>query len=154
MHLTNLARTKLFIWSNTCTKNIFMEKKYRLPKEFATKWLAALRSGQYQQAKSALFNGTGYCCLVVACIISGIENSEILGLGLPLEVESDTVSESFPAELLDRDNDLVQELTARNDGCTSYSHAAWLSDPDINVNEEQFTFPQIADWIEQNVGFY
>ena len=42
----------------------------RMPKELLRKWLKALRSGKYQQAKSALCKETlagsiGYCCLGV-----------------------------------------------------------------------------------------
>lgn len=36
------------------------------------KWIVALRSGLYQQAKSTLRNSVGYCCLGVACEISKI----------------------------------------------------------------------------------
>lgn len=35
--------------------------------ENAKKWVAALRSGEYQQTKSRLQNSKGYCCLGVAC---------------------------------------------------------------------------------------
>ena len=37
------------------------------------KWLAALRSGKYQQAKAALHRqGDGFCCLGVLCDVSGL----------------------------------------------------------------------------------
>lgn len=40
--------------------------------EFKTAWVAALRSGKYQQAKSKLNNGKGgFCCLGVAADIKG-----------------------------------------------------------------------------------
>ena len=34
---------------------------------FATKWAAALRSGEYQQGSGFLRKGDSYCCLGVAC---------------------------------------------------------------------------------------
>ncbi len=34
--------------------------------------VAALRSGKYQQSRKTLRNSTGFCCLGVACDISGI----------------------------------------------------------------------------------
>jgi hypothetical protein len=37
----------------------------------AERWVEALRSGEYQQAKSVLYDGTGYCCLGVACKLYG-----------------------------------------------------------------------------------
>jgi hypothetical protein len=40
----------------------------------AQKWVDALRSGKYQQATSFLRNGDRFCCLGVACDISGIGN--------------------------------------------------------------------------------
>ena len=47
------------------------QKKYSLPKEFAKKWLNALCSNKYKQAKNALYDSTidGYCCLGVACVL-------------------------------------------------------------------------------------
>ena len=51
-----------------------MEQK--LPKEFKEKWLSALRSGEYTQAREALWVGNGYCCLGVACkVAKQIEDS-------------------------------------------------------------------------------
>ena len=35
--------------------------------ENAKTWVAALRSGEFEQAKGALKDATGYCCLGVAC---------------------------------------------------------------------------------------
>ena len=37
--------------------------------ELKQKWVAALRSGDYEQARGALGDGTGYCCLGVLCDI-------------------------------------------------------------------------------------
>lgn len=47
-------------------------------REFADKWVAELRSGKWKQGKNALkvrkpHEKTGYCCLGVACEISGIK---------------------------------------------------------------------------------
>ena len=38
--------------------------------ENAKKWVAALRSGEYQQCKDQLTDGRGYCCLGVGAAIS------------------------------------------------------------------------------------
>jgi len=35
------------------------------------KWLSALESGEFQQTKGRLFDGKGYCCLGVACVVAG-----------------------------------------------------------------------------------
>lgn len=40
------------------------------------KWVKALRSGEYRQATGRLFDGGGYCCLGVLCVIAGMEPDE------------------------------------------------------------------------------
>ncbi len=40
--------------------------------EHRKQWVEALRSGKYQQTKNALRDGAGFCCLGVACDISGV----------------------------------------------------------------------------------
>ena len=46
--------------------------------EIKTKWVAALRSGEYKQTKSVLTNGKGFCCLGVLCKVSQQEG----GIGI------------------------------------------------------------------------
>jgi len=41
--------------------------------EIADKWIAALLSGEYKQAKGKLYDGEGYCCLGVLCKVLGGE---------------------------------------------------------------------------------
>jgi hypothetical protein len=41
--------------------------------EIKTKWVAALRSGEYQQGQSQLRNGDKFCCLGVLCNIHSKE---------------------------------------------------------------------------------
>lgn len=43
--------------------------------EIKTKWLAALRSGEYQQGHTYLNGPDGYCCLGVLCDIYAKENN-------------------------------------------------------------------------------
>lgn len=45
-------------------------------RERVLKWIAALRSGEYNQSFRALRGITGYCCLGVACEISGLSKWE------------------------------------------------------------------------------
>ena len=42
------------------------------PEEIRAAWIAALRSGEYTQARMVLFNGKGYCCLGVLCSVVGL----------------------------------------------------------------------------------
>lgn len=41
------------------------------------KWVAALRSGQYQQAKKVLTDGQGFCCLGVLSNLYALEKGEM-----------------------------------------------------------------------------
>ena len=42
-----------------------------LDPEFKTKWVAALESGEYSQARGTLKDNASYCCLGVACVVAG-----------------------------------------------------------------------------------
>lgn len=41
-------------------------------KEIKAKWIEALRSGKYIQAKGQLHDGDGFCCLGVLCDVLGV----------------------------------------------------------------------------------
>ena len=43
------------------------------------KWIAALESGKFKQAKGRLFDGKGYCCLGVACVVMGEKPTDYSG---------------------------------------------------------------------------
>jgi hypothetical protein len=145
-------------------------KKYRLPKAFTEKWLEALRSGDYPQGKDWLFDGEGYCCLGVACMLIGHIDVDLLeGHSVPSEIKEALVGKEFPQELLTdpdaqkvfnpMDADLIQNLMAFNDGYASWSSEIDLlkrtiTNRDINVEKRKYTFAEIADWIEQNVELY
>lgn len=49
-------------------------KKNFLPNK--KRWVKALRSGEYKQTRSALYDGTGYCCLGVYQKVTGCRNQE------------------------------------------------------------------------------
>lgn len=104
-----------------------METENKLPKEFKEKWIAALRSGEYKQAYGTLVSGDGYCCLGVACLLSGYVNNDLYGCALiPAKLEN------VPKILIDGISQIPDLLTDMND----FDH---------------LTFPEIADWIEENL---
>ena len=91
--------------------------------EIKTKWVAALRSGEYEQTEGALKDHCGFCCLGVLCEISeketgfGIEETyaendgrEALGLtvrvwaGLP-DSSGATVQINGESDFLTKHND-------------------------------------------------
>jgi len=49
--------------------------KEKLPKEFKEKWVAALRSGDYEQGAGYLYESSSdtYCCIGVCCSIVGMK---------------------------------------------------------------------------------
>lgn len=128
-------------------------------------WVAALRSGNYTQAKGALavFPGTahnpckpdktkpplGYCCLGVLCKVKGLSNEEIdylndhtNSLGFEPEWEDEETGRVYPAEG-DEDGiskDMREKLAAMNDG----------DDVDGQPTRPR-TFAEIADYIEENL---
>lgn len=54
-----------------------MEKKYQLPKEFAEKWVKALRSGEHKQIKGSYIKDGCYCAMGLGFMISGAVVGEI-----------------------------------------------------------------------------
>lgn len=115
-------------------------KKYQLPREFATKWVAALRSGEYKQGTGGLYNDGCYCCLGVAGVIACVNTDQMQGEGV-FEKTFQNLPESFPKQLIGSDfpqgnnyNKLIGELTVLND-------------------KQGKSFLEIADWIESNVAF-
>ena len=96
------------------------------------KWLAALRSGDYQQGTGQLKNGDRYCCLGVACEISGLGAWEFDNY----RCLSDVHSGSLPKE--------VQRALGLA------SDVGWVGEKSlVSLNDiEKLTFNQIADLIE------
>lgn len=96
-------------------------------------WVEALRSGEYEQARGALSDGNGFCCLGVLCKIRGLtigadDNNSVI------DDAGEDVGYTPITRLLGGAK--YYELTERNDG--SMSHKA-------------HSFSQIADYIEANL---
>lgn len=123
-----------------------------MKKEIADKWVAALRSGEYQQAKEWLKTNDGFCCLGVLCDISGLgtwatepcEGVYAKHLGAVAYCDDD----SMDATAL---SDKVQEWAGM------FSEEGSLRDDDaaityslVQMNDEGWTFEEIADYIETN----
>lgn len=133
----------------------------KLPVEFKTKWIEALRSGKYSQTVGELYSSTantrnveqhdgtnkevlyepdGFCCLGVACAISGISKEEMDGIGNPETL----VERYYGVESGIHDRFEAIPLMLRQSTCEV--------DQLIHFNdEEMWTFKKIADWIEENL---
>jgi hypothetical protein len=97
--------------------------------ELKAKWVEALRSGKYQQARGKLRKGEKFCCLGVLCDL----------------VDSSKWSRSrWDGELRLPPNPLIVEL-----GITT--QFSYYSTELSNMNDKGKTFPEIADYIEANL---
>lgn len=107
----------------------------KLPKKFKKEWIAALKSGKFEQGMGELYNKeqNSYCCLGVACRVAGLKKSEINGVG--------TIEEQFrgmgvPKMLISLDNGkngkLIDKLVTMND-------------------DKGKSFKQIAKWIKKKL---
>ncbi|HET9285725.1 MAG TPA: hypothetical protein VFR24_27555 [Candidatus Angelobacter sp.] len=106
-----------------------------MKKEWAEKWVKALRSGRYTQARRRLYNEKtgGYCCLGVLCRVAGKKfyNGKCLGANivLPNEVMKLTgIYEANPGIMV---NEIDKTSLAQ-------------------LNDMGKSFKRIADLIEKN----
>lgn len=159
-----------------------MEKKFRLPKPFAIKWLEALRSGKYIQASGMLtkplfidtppteneLNNFGFCCLGVAGHICGNPIGKLTTGFLYTNKGEELVN--IPSEILKtyestlESKPMVHILATLNDGINKTSVLSGYNvRPDVSAEIDEtlnkgkdyrFSFTQIADFIEDNVEFY
>lgn len=98
--------------------------------ELKAKWVAALRSGEYQQIKGKLHDGKGYCCMgVLHRLVTGRAPKSYWGL------------EAYDGSLdLDFDECERPEST-RVDGDTTLMH----------MNDQGKSFAEIADYVEAHL---
>ena len=107
--------------------------------ENAKKWVAALRSGKYPQTKGYLHDLAGYCCLGVACEISGLGEWGDDGTYLTPDSSDDRSLPTGVAHWLGLNPDAGSEGSFLDDG-----HQTCLS----GENDSGKSFAEIADIIE------
>lgn len=119
-----------------------MSKRFKLPKEFAEKWIKALKSGEYRQCRGTMYDSSvdGYCCLGVALSMNGVPNKKMQGRDVIVDENTGVFEKSTknaPRELYGpaSDNDFISKLTVMND-------------------HDLCSFKDIADWIKENVEMY
>ena len=151
-------------------------KKYKLPKEFAEKWLAALRSGNYIQGGACLLsyeelgdfsvdiNKKSYCCLGVACALTEAEEERYGGESFVSEDSNINIAymleKGYPKELIGEE-DLPYILASLNDGVKitsslvdNYFSGISFRKPFVIGEIYKLNFFEIADFIEDNIEFY
>ena len=108
----------------------------KMKKTLKRKWIAALRSGEFKQAKHKLFNEGGYCCLGVLAVQLGatLDTFGVLRMTTGQQV-------GMPGAEYLRNGcdgglhvDIQQHLSRINDGFEGY-----------------YSFNEIANWIEENL---
>jgi hypothetical protein len=117
----------------------------KLKPEFKTKWVAALRSGNYKQAYHSLVDWDpseqgprAFCCLGVGCVVSGVDPKDLINLNLPTRSHVDDWW----------DGDGGPYVSPYDPWVRVYGLDYKLSD----VNDKlRLNFEQIADIIEQQL---
>lgn len=115
--------------------------------EVKEKWLAALRSGDYTQTRTALYKDGSYCCLGVLCEIAVQE-------GVPLQVRETSIMDTMYKYYNDESGLLPYEvqtwagLINRNPNTTESPEGYPRSMAELNDNG--WTFEEIADVIERD----
>lgn len=147
-------------------------KQFKLPKEFAEKWLKALRSGEYEQGADALKtvneDNVCFCCLGVAGDVCKLNDESYL-ISIPVFDNTYNYNGLIPEEIIGEadKNDLVGILTLLNDGINKYNYSVRISKKNYifrnhkleefnfeSIHVLRFTFNEIADFIEDNCEFY
>lgn len=115
---------------------------------FKAKWVAALRSGKYEQDSEALFSPSsgGYCCLGVACHISGQRPSHIAYRTMPSRVMAAKWFDVEPKDLLP--HRIAPSRT--NSAAFSIIYGDRKTDL-VQLNDTGVPFSTIADLIEEQM---
>lgn len=112
--------------------------------EVKTQWIAALRSGTYQQTNSALCKNGSYCCLGVLC-----------------EITPDIKRKKAQISPWDKDTTIEIEFAYKDENYRSgYLPSQLASEVGLseeqqsklaNMNDEGISFVEIAGYIEQAI---
>lgn len=109
-----------------------------MKREIADKWVVALRSGQYVQAKQALKTETGFCCLGVLCDLSNTDS---------FTQDEDTGNYEYAGA-----HDLLPKVVKDWAGVQN-EDLFFIGQKTVNLaemNDRGQSFSEIADVIEQN----
>lgn len=99
-----------------------MENENKLPPDFKAKWVAALRSGEYEQGRSNLHWGGKFCCLGVACVVASIPLVNLNNWSL---IPNHKEFKEIPEILHDGyGDDVGLKLAAMNDNNKSFTEIA------------------------------
>jgi hypothetical protein len=108
-----------------------------MKKEWATKWIKALRSGKYKQAKKCLRKDNAYCCLGVLTKLLNPKHEDLKG-----DLRSKGLE--LPEDVME-----ITGVTSGKGKCDFTIVSTWQ--PDLaRYNDNGYSFKEIADIIEKN----
>lgn len=114
-------------------------KHIQMKKADAKKWLAALRSGRYEQCRGSMFDGKGYCCLGV----------------LQMELGGEIVK-SYSCELPTRswlNEKGIIFLDGEGNSFCSPNIGENLENSASTLNDKGVSFLELADLLEQEIEY-
>lgn len=120
---------------------------FKLPISIKNKWVESLRNGTFTQGTGALFDylEDDYCCLGVLCRIflpEEFESHNMLGYGNLT---------SFLEDNIEGKKELDKNLTSFMYNLENMKNFELLEEILVNLNDiEEYSFDQIADYIEKN----
>lgn len=110
-----------------------LSEKTNLSPELKAKWIAALRSGEYEQGIGRLYFEGAYCCLGVLGELAGLDRKRMDGI-CSLAVVAPTLVDAMCGS--DPEETTRTTLENMNDGM---------------YGQRRHSFAEIADWIEANL---
>ena len=112
-----------------------------MKKRIADRLVKALRSGDYDQTKSVLFDGFDYCCLGVLCTLKR---------GMKAELIPGTSPEDCHEYTFDGSGEVLPDSVMKWAGMKSLNGELEGYKSLDSMNDEGDTFATIADHIEKN----
>lgn len=116
--------------ASTCSEEPVVAADTRMDAELKTKWVAALRSGEYEQCRGKLHDGLGYCCLGVFGVVIGIPRADLI------------LRSAFTGAAGNNAPELMRLAEIK---------PAYEKTTLVSMNDSGKTFPEIADYIEANL---
>lgn len=147
LHESRIVEWDLKVWNNHCgshgksvahEEGVMVDVLPEMDPKVKADWLAALRSGEFEQGKGHLNKNGLYCCLGVLCEVAIRSGQEVQRIKSNVDGTTyyDGVS-SFPADSIYRWAGMYN----------SYKYELKLA----SMNDEGKSFQEIADWIEENL---
>jgi hypothetical protein len=119
----------------TVTDNDDGDPTVKLPEDIKTKWIAALRSGEFKQTTGYLCTTKGHCCLGVLAEIMGGTKSEDTFIEeyhtdpaafykFTFDINSNTFDSMLPDGLYGLPEEVMDDLAGKNDNGMTFDDIA------------------------------